>query len=467
MALLGLLVGPGLRADALEVPPEGVCPPYTATPSGPNDVPPQDVLPPEFRPGQLLEGEDTGRLRAYLPPEVWQRRDVFFYEGMRIIVGPCHRRYPTPAFFREATALNRGRVKLDAEGNLEGYNGTGLPFDPASINEDDPAFGWKWAWNYRYRYLGSGFRGPFRIIHSERRGRRTERFEGRFFLLRVHGYPGASETSSGDRFWAGGRFSEPAVARGIAWRQLRKEATDRRYERSDDVWVWMPEERRVRRAPQFSVEGLFMPTYTRGQIADIGRLNVPDGSISTPGGSLAMTEHQRRGFVGLVIRPNAYRFRLLRTQDVLAPINSDSFGYPSDPHRSYGPSGLSVADGRWELRRAIVLKGQRKQPAGGIGSITLYIDALTQAPLYLISRKPDGLVKEVGIFVSRFSGEDGLATRWEGNGRGFGTMVPVAQTFTVSGEGGWLRESFELRTDPPDARERRDLTTTIRLQRGH
>ena len=86
--------------------------------------------------------------------------------------------------------------------------------DPASIDEDDPAFGWKWAWNYRYRYLGSGFRGPFRIIHSERRGRRTARLEGRFFLPRVHGYPGARELASCVRFPAGRYSSGPAAATG-------------------------------------------------------------------------------------------------------------------------------------------------------------------------------------------------------------------------------------------------------------
>jgi hypothetical protein len=426
----------------------------------------EDVVPPGFTPGERVEHADLERLRGYIPSEVWQRRTTFFYEGMAIQIGPCHRRYPVPESIRKATVENQGKAWLDGEGNLHGYSGDGLPFPPEAIASEAPDAGAKWAWNYRYRYQGSGFRGQFRIIHIIRRGRKTERFEGDFFMLPSHGYPGAIANNQGDSFWAGGRFRKPAISRGIAWRQLRKKEADQNSNRSDDVWVWLPDARRVRRAPQFALEGLFMPTYTRGQQAGGGSLNLPDGSGGTPGPEIGGVEHYRRGFVGLVIRPNDYRFQLLRIQDVLAPINSDLFGYPSDPGRSYGPSGLSVANGRWEIRRAAVLLGQRKNDNDGIGQLTLYIDVLTQAPLYLITRRTNDFVKEVGIFVGKFSGDDTLAPAWAGGGEGFGTVLPVAQTFFVAGEGGWIRESFDLRSDLPTEDQRRRFTSPVRLQRG-
>ena len=454
--------GPSL---ALEIPPEGDCPPYTVRPG--TDAPQtEDVAPSVFSPGRALKLDDLDRLHDYLPREVWQRRETFFYEGMRIQVGPCHRRYPAPEFFNQATRGNSERVRLDPEGNLLGYTGDGLPFPPNTIDNEAPIAGWKWAWNYRYRYQGPGFRGAFRIIHVLRRGRKTERFAGDFFLLPLHGYPGAAKNHGDVRFWAGGKFNGPATSRGIAWRQQRAAETDHEFARSDNVWVWLPDERRVRRAPPASVGGVYMPTYTRGQQSGEGRLTLPDGT-SSPGTSISLTEHQRRGFVGLVIRPNAYRFHFLRTQDVLAPINSDLIGYPQNPELSYGPSGLSVANGRWELRRAVVIKGRRKDPDEGFGSITLYIDALTRAPLYMITRKRDEMIKEVGIFVGRFTGSDPLAPKWDGSGDGFGTILPIAETFFVAGEGGWLREAFELRSDPPTDKERKRFTSTIRLQRGH
>ncbi len=456
------LAGPAL---GVEVPPEGSCPPY-APPPGTDAPPEEDVTPSVFTPGQFLKHDAMERLHNYLPREVWERRRIFFYEGMRIRVGPCHRRYPAPEFFRTATRENSARVRLDLEGNLIDYGGEGLPFAPDTINDEAPDAGWKWAWNYRYRYQGSGFRGPFRIIHMLRAGRKTERFEGEFFYLPLHGYLGPNQRNGDVRFWAGGKFEKPPISRGIAWRQTRKAGADAASHRSDDVWVWMPDERRVRRAPPAAVGGIYMPSYTRGQQSGEGRLTLPDGTGS-PGTSIALTEHQRRGFVGLLIRPNAYRFHFVRTQDVLAPINSDLLGYPLNPDLSYGPSGLSVANGRWELRRAIVIRGQRKEPEPNLGSITLYIDALTQVPLYMISRKRDELIKEVGIFVGQFTGADPLAPKWDGSGDGFGSILPVAETFFVSGEGGWLRESFEMRSDPPAEKERKNFTSTIRLQRGH
>ncbi len=114
-----------------------------------------------------------------------------------------------------------------------------------------------------------------------------------------------------------------------------------------------------------------------------------------------------------------------------------------------------------------MIRGQHKRPEPNLGSITLYIDALTQAPLYMITRKRDELIKEVGIFIGQFTGADPLAPKWDGSGDGFGSILPVAETFFVSGEGGWLRESFEMRSDPPAEKERKNFTSTIRLQRGH
>ncbi len=460
-----IALGAATPTPAVEVPPEGTCPPYALRP-GTDARPDQDVTPPIFVPGQFFKHDSLERLRNYLPREVWERRHVFFYEGMRIQVGSCHRRYPAPEFFRAATRQNRESVHLDAEGNLIGYGGEGLPFAPDTIEDADPDAGWKWAWNYRYRYQGSGFRGPFRIIHLLRAGRKTERFEGKFFYLPLHGYPGPDERKGDVRFWAGGKFENPPISRGIAWRQIRKAKSDTDAARADDVFVWIPDERRVRRAPPASVGGIYMPTYTRGQQSGEGRFNLPDGTGS-PGTSISLAEHQRRGFVGLLLRPNAYRFHFLRAQDVLAPINSDLLGYPLNPDLSFGPSGLSIANGRWELRRAVVIRGRKIKPEHHEGSITLYIDALTQAPLYMITRRRNELIKEVGIFVGRFTGSDPLAPKWNGSGDGFGNILPVAETFFVSGEGGWLRESFELRSDPPTEKERKSFTSTIRLQRGH
>jgi hypothetical protein len=156
-------------------------------------------------------------------------------------------------------------------------------------------------------------------------------------------------------------------------------------------------------------------------------------------------------------------------RDVLAPANGKSRGYPSDEARNYGPSGLSLASDRWELRRAAVLRGVSKDREGTVRSVALWIDGLTLQPLYWISSRSNGAVYEVGIFTSRFSADDLIDPKWAGSGTGFGVMLPVAQSFAVAGQGGgWLRESYALRTDPPDAEAVKDYLSTQTIGRkGH
>jgi hypothetical protein len=447
----------------VEVPPEGQCPPYPVRPGSAAEPPGEDVVPPLLPRGEVLELDGVPRLRNFLPREVWERRDAFFYEGMRMEIGPCHRRYPAPPFFREATERNGDEAGVDSEGNLTGYGGKGLPFPPERIASDDPQGGQKWAWNVRYRYQGAGFRGAFRILHLRKRGRKVDRYEGTATFLPLHGVPG--EPSDDTRFAWAGKFRSPELARGVAWRQYRPDETDGDWRYPDEMFVYVPEERRVRRAPPLDVDGLFIPSYTRGAITGGGKLALPDAGVSTPDPSIALGEHWRRGFTGLLLRPNAYRFRVVDVRDVIAPINSQIDGYPEERERSYGPSGLSLASDRWEIRRAVVIEGVRKRVQDRLEKLTLWVDALTSQPLYLISRRPNGLIYEVGIFMGRYSGDDLGRARWDGNDEEFGAILPVAQSFWVIADQSWLRESFDLRMDPMTKDERRRVVDSATLQK--
>ena len=445
------------RAGAVEIPPEGACPPARVLPGG-DGAAAEDVMPPDLTPGTLIPMDAIGRLRNYLPREVWERRNHFFYEGMRLEIGPCYRRYRAPPFFQRAGRTNAGRSRLDESGNLLGYAGAGLPFPIQEIADDAPDAGQKWAWNYLYRYPGSGFRGDFRVLHVMHRGRKIERFQGVIFFLPSHGQPGGEDRGR-TSFRAGGSFSKPTIARGVAWRQFRPAETDRNAHRSDEIFVYVPEERKVRRAPPTGVDGLFMPSYTRGLPTIGGKLALPDGRVSTPDPGIAVSEHWRRGFVGMAIRPNAYRFQLIGTRDVIAPLNSIVPGYPTERERSYGPSGLSVASDRWDVRRAVVIEGTRQRADLQAAYLKLYLDAQTQQPLYWITRRANRGIFEVGIFVGRFSGDDPLQTRWEDPGESFGVILPVAESMFVAGGESWLRESYALRSDPPTSEERADFSS--------
>ncbi|MFI5314862.1 MAG: DUF1329 domain-containing protein [Myxococcota bacterium] len=452
----------------LDVPPEGSCAPRPI--QWTNDASKaQDVVPSAFKPGERIQIKDLGRLVGWLPDEVWERRDQFFFEGMDLEIGPCYRRFPVPAYFAEATAAGAGHAKLDDAGNLLEFSGAGMPFASESLDEAAADLPLRLAWDYRYRYQAAGFRGDFRITQITKGGRDLEQYSGSFFFLPLHGVPGGSDDPK-QRFAAGGAFDKPETARGLAWRQYQPTSVERDYTVTDEVFVYLPDERKVRRAPPQSAEGVYLPSFTRARsVGNVG-FSLPEAQATDVGNpAIAATEPLRKGFVGLLIRPNAYTWTLGGAKDVLAPANVRASGYPPDPSRNFGPSGLSLASDRWDLRRALVLEGQRKSSEGEVASISLWIDALTFQPLYWISRRSNGAIYEVGIFAHRFSADDRVSAQWKGNGAGFGVMIPVAQSFTVAGEGGgWRREAYILASEPPSGAEAAGYLSVQGLQRkGH
>ena len=99
-------------ASGAGLPPEDECPLIGGTPgSGPN----RDAVPTRLSEGMTLSFSDLLQLRTLLPEQVWRNRDQFFHEGMRMLIGPCHRRYPVPAFFTRASEEFAGRPRRQAD----------------------------------------------------------------------------------------------------------------------------------------------------------------------------------------------------------------------------------------------------------------------------------------------------------------------------------------------------------------
>ena len=476
LAALALALAP---PAAGKLPPENACPRLQGPPPG--AAPAEDALPVTLEEGMVLGVDRLMLLRSLLPEELWRFREVFFFEGMRMEIGPCHRRYPVPAFFTEATEALSPRVRLDEDGNLHDY-GAGLPFPPDAIDPAAPDAGSRWAWNLQQRYRGFGPVGEFRLVDMPSQIGSVETYLGSFFYaqtghradLAATGYrvPEREDTS----FVAGGNFEEPFNARHLAWRQLRGEKAEREWQQSDDTFVYVPTMRKMRRSATSWIDGLFTPRYTVA--GESGGGPVPFGgggqygaieSIQpTAGINIAATEDIRRGFTGLVIRPNAWRWKLVGEREVIAPLNSARPGYPTSPDRNFGPSGLSVADDRWEVRWAAVVEGVARKPVDDAARVTLYIDYQTQQPLYWISRRTNGLLLEVGIQVHRFSGDLPDYPAWPDGGKAH-VFDPVAAAFYyVPGSAGWRRESFGVRSVPVDPDKMRELMAIDVLERrGH
>src|SRR5215510_13057839 len=94
----------------------------------------EDVAPgaPSFKEGDIIAFDKVEALKPFLPPEFWDNRDFFFYEGMQLEVGPTGRDYSDPPAFNAATEKYQGTAKVGPEASLTGYM-AGRPF-PGKID---------------------------------------------------------------------------------------------------------------------------------------------------------------------------------------------------------------------------------------------------------------------------------------------------------------------------------------------
>jgi hypothetical protein len=459
------------------LPPEDACPSLT---SGAGDDGFEDTGAVAVREGMIVTLGDLFALRRLLPPELWRLRDTFFYEGMRLEVGPCFRRYRVPDFFLEATRANAGQVRVDEDGNLRDYV-AGIPFPPDDIDPDSPHAGVHWAWNLELRYRGAGPHGKFKLVDMPSRFGKPHTYKGTFFQVKTSHRADRAESDfklseGNDNLWvAGGQFTEPFDARHLAWRQFRPISALRRYKESDQTYVYVPTMRKPRRAATAWTDGLFTPRYTVS--GDSAGGPVPYGSggeygigaINPTGGeSAAASEDIKRGFTGLALRPNAYVWKFVGEQAVLAPINAMGAGYPLSEDRNWGPSGLSIASEVWDVRHAVVIEGQPRMNNHDFALMRLYIDYQTQQPLYVVTRRSNRLLHEVGILVHRFSSRRIDYPLWPESREEALVFDPVAAVFFSSNDGGtgWRRESFDVVSVPVSDSELRAMTSTSALVRG-
>ena len=459
------------------LPPENRCP---TVGSAPTDSPASDAVPRRLREGMVISYDTLLALRELLPREIWSSRHVFFYPGMRMEIGSCHRRYPVPPFFARASERFADRVSLDDKGNLSGYV-AGLPFPPETIDPKARDAGMRWAWNLEHRFRGAGPTGNFRLVDIPTRVGSVLTYRGFFFLLQTRHRADLAQSDytlaeSKNQLWVGGgRFLEPQSARHLAWRQMRPKEAHQRYAAADETYVYVPTMRKVRRAATSWVDGFYVPRYRVAGDSGGGGLatggggdyGAPSGAINpTAAESIHQTEHLPRGFTALALRPNAYVWRVLGEREVLAPLNSAWPGYPINPDKNFGPHGLSVASDRWDVRWAVVIEGKLRMRNQAFETLTLYVDYQTQHPLYAVTKGSRGRLLDVGIPVHRFSDDTLNYPGWPSGDRA-SVFDPVAEVFyRVADDSGWRRESYNVRSTPPEPRLRRRFTSTDFLVRG-
>ena len=245
-----------------------------------------DAAPLRLREGMALARADALRLSPLLPAEVWRHRDVFFPDGMRMVIGACHRRYPPPRSFRIATerlADTRGaRRRREPQGLHRG------PALPRRVDRSRRA--------RRGRALGVELRaapsrrGTQRAVPDRRSARRRRRRAdlGRQLV------PAPARLPRRPRAVGISRRRGPArgVDRGRSLQRARRRARPRvaadaeraaaqQFTLPDDVFVFVPSLAKVRRAASAWVDGLYLPRYRATRRGD--RI-APERSLPRPRG---------------------------------------------------------------------------------------------------------------------------------------------------------------------------------------
>jgi hypothetical protein len=357
----------------------------------------QDVSGVPFKEGEVIGFDQLDRLEKYLPKEFWDNRDFFFYEGMKLTIGPAYVDYSPAEAYVAATKANSSKVKLGAEGSLSGFvNGQPFPLDQIDC-KNDPEAGVKIAWNFDRRWNGNGYSASFIYSYWDRGERLPLYYEGtsRYVWLSGRVEP-EYQASGGDVFRGDGRkrvygieVEAPFDSRGLTLLTFRYKASENPLvsTRNDDTWVYSPALRRVRR------------------ISTAQRADAVAGTD--------FTLDDLFSFDGIVPQ---YKWRCLGHADLLAPMNSRVKGYPFDKDHNFGPFGLSYADDTWELRKAVVIEFTPRASDHPYSKKVIYIDEQSMEPLYSFAYDRKGELWKLIWHNHRWSEDPGFSDYkgWEG-----------------------------------------------------
>jgi Protein of unknown function (DUF1329) len=335
-----------------------------AAPAGAQKAEDSGAAGPKFKEGDVISMDKIESIKPFLPPEFWNNRDFFFYDGMKMEIGPFYRDYTPAKEYVDATKANKGKAKIGPDESLEGHI-AGQPFPIEDINcKGDPQAGIKLIWDFDYQWEGDGTNTKYFYSYWDRGEQLPLYYEGtsRTVQLSHRVEKDLLDTQEGDLFRGekrrgafGVEVTAPFDARGIALITYRYKSSDgpRDQAKNDDTWVYVPTLRRVRR------------------ISTAQRTDAVSGTD--------FTFDDLRSFAGIVPQ---YTWECLGEMDILAPMNSKVKAYPYTKDHNFGPYGLSYADDRWELRKAIKIRMTPKNKDHPYHHKDIYIDKQTMAPLY-------------------------------------------------------------------------------------
>lgn len=351
-----------------------------------------------FREGDVIGFDQIDKLKDYFPATFWDNRRFFFYEGMKLEIGPFQRNYAPAPEYIAATKRFANQVKLGPSSSLQGYV-AGMAFDPDSINcEGDVEAGAKVIWNYMTQWEGSGSAVSFYYSYWDRGERMPLFYEGESRGVKL-----ASRVEKeyldgpykGDVFPNENRLSAFGVEVTAPFDNRGTLVLSYRYKSSmnppgsikdDDMWVYVPSLRRVRRISMAQrTDAISGTDFTLDDINSFGGL-VPE-----------------------------YDWKCLGEKDILAPVNTKRLGYPYNKDLDFGPYGLSFASDRWELRRAVGVRFFPKREDHPYHHKDIFLDKQTLKSLYSFAYDRKNELWKIMMHNGRWSEEDSkYYPGWEG-----------------------------------------------------
>ncbi len=347
----------------------------------------EDAEPALFAEGEVVGFDRVAALRPFLPEELWPHRQFFFFEEMKLEIGPTNRIYPVAEAYKIKSDEFRGATQIGPGGSLEGYQaGRAFPVDEIDCDED-PNAGVKIMWNFATRWHGDGAAASFFYSYWDRGERLPLYFEGtaRGIVLsgRVepafweNGNEGNLIRKSDDRMFAHGvDVNAPPEYRGTTLLSfVYKDSMGAPFEAAGvDTWVYVPVLRRVRR-------------FSGAQRTD-----------AIAGTDFAVED--ANSFSGVIPE---FDWECMGEQSLLAPINSNVKGYPYEKDHDFGPYGLSFANDRWEIRDTVKVRFIPKEPTHPYQSKIIYLDKATGKTLYSFAYDRKGELWKIIMHNGRWS----------------------------------------------------------------
>lgn len=265
------------------------------------------------------------------------------YPTYRVDVYPTHRSVAFPKFVAENTATNATRAKTNNDGrSIEGAH-AGFPFPI-------PKNGYEAMWNHLVRFNGQSYESKYRNLSVDASGRPTLSTEG----ISVQEYPfWDTGKSAADIFWRIKlTYTGPARRAGEALLivdPLDSGSKDRR------AWSYLPGQRRVKVAPDFSHD------------------------TPNPGTAGATTFDDTFIFNGSMDR---FDFKLVGKKEMVVPYNAYAAVYQARQDELLKPNHLNPDLVRWELHRVWVVEATLREGKRHVyGKRVFYLDEDSWAAL--------------------------------------------------------------------------------------